>query len=643
MANSQGTLFIRLGFPDEDECYRAGYSAFLALEDAGVPAATMTLTGRAGLSALLRAFSHDLGMDLLYIAEDEKVFTLEIGDVEAKDRTEQRPIKVRQWRTKDGQVMPTHLSVEMKEGDGSGWEGVGQIPTDSSEWPEAGFLKPGALRHINDDLCRIYVSWWKPLPHVKSIAVRSAPVHFVIFLDAFFHDAELGLPFNDANALAARFKKQDVDFSSFWPLIQLFGLRIQLNTAGLATRIEEARLDNYSFARLAKRVSPHVLQSMLYCAQALESANHDSKVSRACASWAEREYDLDATSREPLGIWTRRTISWIVYLLKIMNGEGPVVDKYLEKARERERVALAHDPHSAPSSPEFDRPHPAHSYPDTPRDSRHTPPDNFDDSGPRRSRSKRQPKKSRPHRSSRPETHPPPDDDGFTPSDIAEIERRPRERAKQQAPKYNRAEDWDNLSPPPPPSRHHYRPLDDLDRSPPAALRRNSKFEGGDRRRGSANRYFAAKHEPEPYYLSQAEDEPLPPLSSRKKKKAPATKSTRDPWAADEYERRGTSGHAYGSPAPHHGTQPVYHEDSSFTDDDDDADDYIDPPSSSRPLSSRPLSKPTYYSRHADSYGDDAGDYINPPPSSSSKPLARPKHKSKPTQSYYTDPVARRR
>lgn len=52
MANSQGTLFIRLGFPDEDECYRAGYSAFLALEDAGVPAATMTLTGA---SAVVRA------------------------------------------------------------------------------------------------------------------------------------------------------------------------------------------------------------------------------------------------------------------------------------------------------------------------------------------------------------------------------------------------------------------------------------------------------------------------------------------------------------------------------------------------------------------------------------------------------------
>uniref|UniRef100_A0A0K3CPK9 BY PROTMAP: gi/647401049/emb/CDR46992.1/ RHTO0S13e04500g1_1 [Rhodosporidium toruloides] n=1 Tax=Rhodotorula toruloides TaxID=5286 RepID=A0A0K3CPK9_RHOTO len=644
MGSSRTPLFVRLGEQHEDECYRAGYSAFLALEDAGVPAATMTLTGRAGLSALLRAFSHDLGMDLLYVAEDEKVFTLEIGDVEAaqkltvkkplpcallpmreKEQTEQRPIKVRQWRTR-GQVLPNHLSVEMKERDGSGWEVVGQLPIDSSEWPEAGFLKPGALRRINDDLCRIYVPWWKPLPHVDSVAVRSAPVHFVIFLDAFFHDAELKLPFNDADALAARFEEQDVDFSSFWPLVQLYGLRIQLNTAGLATRIEEARLDNHSFARLAKRVSPHVLQSMLFCARALESANRDSKVSQACTSWAEREYDLEPTSREPLGVWTRRTIFWVVYLLK-----APVVDDYLEKAKERERVALAHDPHSAPSSPELDRAPHAHSYHDTPRDSRHPHPD---DLGPKRSRSKRQPKGTHPLRSSHHKTRPPPDDgDELTLSDIEEIERRPREAER--APKYSRASDWDDVSPPPVPRHNHYSSFGDFTegREPPAALRRNSTFSsgrGGDGRRGSASRYLP---DDEQYYLSPSE-EPIPPLSSRKKK-APARASTKDPWAADEYDYRRTSGHARASPPPHHDSH-AYAEDSSFTDDDA-ADDYIKPPpSSSRPLSSRalssrPLSRPKYY--------DDGDDYILPPSSSSSKPLSKPKHKSKPSQSYYDDPI----
>lgn len=114
-------------------------------------------------------------------------------------------------------------------------------------------MKPRALRDINDDLCRIYVPWWKPLPHAESVAVRSAPVHFLLFLEAFFHDDLLGLPFDDPNALAARFKKQDVDFASFYPLIALCGLRMQLNSAGLASRIEEARLDYHSFAELAER------------------------------------------------------------------------------------------------------------------------------------------------------------------------------------------------------------------------------------------------------------------------------------------------------------------------------------------------------------------------------------------------------
>ncbi|BGP32052.1 hypothetical protein JCM10296v2_003831 [Rhodotorula toruloides] len=584
----------------------------------------MTLTGRAGLSALLRAFTHDLGMDLLYVAEDET------------DQTEQRPIKVRQWRTKDGQVLPKHLSVEMEEGN--------IAPTDSSEWPEASFLKPSALLSINDNLCRIYVTWWKPLPHVDSIAVRSAPVHFVIFLDAFFHDAELGLPFNDADAVAARYEKQDVDFSSFWPLIQLYGLRIQLNTAGLATRIEAARLDKHSFARLANRVSPHVLQSTLFCARALQSVNHDSKVSRACARWAEREYDLEPTSHEPLGIWTKRTISWIVYLLEMMNGEAPAIDDYLEKARERERVALAHNPHSAPSSPELNRPPHARSYHDTTRDSCHPPPDNFDDSAPKRSRSTRKPKKSGPHRSSRHETRPLNDDgDQFTPSDIEEINRRPREKEraeKKQAPKYTRASDWDNPSPPPPPSRHRYGSIHDLDgHSPPAALRRNSTFgsRGGDGRRGSVGRYAYAEDEHEPYYLSPDEEKPLPPLQ-RRKTTAPAR--TRDLWRGEE-DFHGTGAYPSSSRAapPRHDSH--HHDDYDSYTDDDDADDYIEPPSSSsrplssRPLSSRPLQKPKSYSRH----NDDAGDYINPPPSSPLKPLSKPKHKSKPSaRGLYEDP-----
>lgn len=56
---------------------------------------------------------------------------------------------------------------------------------------------------------------------------------------------------------------------------------------------------------------------MLFCATTLESANRDKKVSRACMSWAEREYDLEAPLLEALGDWTRRAIAWVIHILKV--------------------------------------------------------------------------------------------------------------------------------------------------------------------------------------------------------------------------------------------------------------------------------------------------------------------------------------
>jgi hypothetical protein len=45
MVRSRSPPFVQLGTPEDDVCYMRGYSAFLALEEAGVPHESMTLTG----------------------------------------------------------------------------------------------------------------------------------------------------------------------------------------------------------------------------------------------------------------------------------------------------------------------------------------------------------------------------------------------------------------------------------------------------------------------------------------------------------------------------------------------------------------------------------------------------------------------
>lgn len=122
------------------------------------------------------------------------------------------------------------------------------------DWSSATMMQSSAIGKLDDSLCRVYVPWWNSHLDVPAVAVRSAPIHFLQFIDAFFHDIRLSMPFHDPDALAACFNsKAGVNFESFWPLVELWALRVQLNTAGLATRIMDARLDHESFARIGKR------------------------------------------------------------------------------------------------------------------------------------------------------------------------------------------------------------------------------------------------------------------------------------------------------------------------------------------------------------------------------------------------------
>lgn len=116
-------------------------------------------------------------------------------------------------------------------------------------WREGNILKPKAMYGLDDDLCRIHVPWWIPRRDVPSIAVRTPPIHFLLFLDDFFQVNR----FVDPDTLSARLAaKEPVNFASFWPLVHLFALHDQLSAAS-PERIKVARLDSGSFADIGHR------------------------------------------------------------------------------------------------------------------------------------------------------------------------------------------------------------------------------------------------------------------------------------------------------------------------------------------------------------------------------------------------------
>lgn len=72
--------------------------------------------------------------------------------------------------------------------------------------------------------------------------------------------------------------------------------------------------------RLECSIKPRVVQSLLVCAEALESVDADEIVSRACVSWAQSEYeDFSHDEVRSMTAWVGRTIVWAVEMLKVRN------------------------------------------------------------------------------------------------------------------------------------------------------------------------------------------------------------------------------------------------------------------------------------------------------------------------------------
>jgi hypothetical protein len=127
-------------------------------------------------------------------------------------------------------------------------------------WREGNILKAKAMYGLDDDLCRIHVPWWITRRDVPSIAVRTPPIHFLLFLDDFFQVNR----FIDPDALSARLAaKEPVDFTSFWPLVHLFALHDHLSAA-LPERLKVARLDSGSFAAIGDRCVDSCLRSFAH-------------------------------------------------------------------------------------------------------------------------------------------------------------------------------------------------------------------------------------------------------------------------------------------------------------------------------------------------------------------------------------------
>ncbi|BGP02745.1 hypothetical protein NBRC10513v2_003836 [Rhodotorula toruloides] len=381
--------FVRLGDSGQDDCYRNGYGVYAVtkklLSSARLPSDEVVLTGRAGLSALLRAFSQHIDSPLYCVAQtgfsivlDELIPKATVHDIlnskhavcvlhglYADEQPEYRSTEA--WYAEDhaNEIMSGCLNIAL----GSASRGIamsvaGQIFLGETFSPEAMlFDHPRDCKALSDRYCRISVPWYgcdaRIPPNIKT---RTPPIFLLMYLSTFSTSKPLlsssPLKHLSPSDLDTSFATGAVDFLYFWPLVPLFYLRMKLGDTRQFDVLSEARLDHTSFAEVGKMVSPRVIAELLSFTRVLVDLDKQDIVANAAARWAEETFRLTVSQSERWKVFVRYTISWAEHML---------------------------EPAPAPSDPRHSRPrqssHPDDSHPSRSRStrsahptSRHAPP-----------------------------------------------------------------------------------------------------------------------------------------------------------------------------------------------------------------------------------------------------------------------------
>uniref|UniRef100_A0A0K3CSQ5 Uncharacterized protein n=1 Tax=Rhodotorula toruloides TaxID=5286 RepID=A0A0K3CSQ5_RHOTO len=320
--------FVRLGDSGQDDCYRNGYGVYAVtkklLSSARLPSDEVVLTGRAGLSALLRAFSQHIDSPLYCVAQtgfsivlDELIPKATVHDIlnskhavcvlhglYADEQPEYRSTEA--WYAEDhaNEIMSGCLNIAL----GSASRGIAMSV--------AGHLSRRNLLARSDAVrppSRLQGALRSLLPNLRAL-VRLRCANPAEHQDA--HTAHLPPHHLSPSDLDTSFATGAVDFLYFWPLVPLFYLRMKLGDTRQFDVLSEARLDHTSFAEVGKMVSPRVIAELLSFTRVLVDLDKQDIVANAAARWAEETFRLTVSQSERWKVFVRYTISWAEHMLE---------------------------------------------------------------------------------------------------------------------------------------------------------------------------------------------------------------------------------------------------------------------------------------------------------------------------------------
>ncbi|BGP32053.1 hypothetical protein JCM10296v2_003832 [Rhodotorula toruloides] len=343
--------FVRLGDSGQDECYRNGYGVYALtkklLSNARLPSDEVILTGRAGLSAFLRAFSQHIDSPLYCVAQtglslvlDELIPKATVHDIlnskydicvlhglYADEQPEYRSTEA--WYVQDhaNEIMFGCLNIAL----GSASRNIamsvaGQIFLGETFSPEAMlFDHARECDALSSRYCRISVPWYGCDVRIPpNIQTRTPPIFLLMYLSTFSTSKPLrsssSLKDLSPSGLGTSFATSAVDFLCFWPLVPLFYLRMKLGDTRQFDILSKARLDHTSFAEVGKMVSPRVVAELLSFTRVLVDLDKQDIVANAATRWAEGTFRLTVHEAERWKLFVRYTINWAEHMLELMHG-----------------------------------------------------------------------------------------------------------------------------------------------------------------------------------------------------------------------------------------------------------------------------------------------------------------------------------